>query len=136
MSENILYLEKRGCNFFRQDTRVNQLSDVGNYRVGSYDCSIVGKNGRKYILEFVGCDKWHKRMTHKRTGKPLKHPVIEMVLENALHVDTEYEENGASWRDSHLESELRALDLTFTLAGILAAVNHISEKQYSKIEFI
>lgn len=136
MSENILYLEKRGCNFFGQDTKTCQLSDVGNYRVGVYDSSVIGKNGRAYVLEFTGYNKMRVRTTHKRTGKPLQTPVVEVALENALHVDTEFEENGFSWRDIQLEKELSTLDLVFTLSGILAAVNHISKKQYSKIEFL
>lgn len=136
MSENILYLEKRGCNFFPRDVKTCQLSDVGNYRVGVYDYSIIGKNGRAYVLEFTGYSKMRKRTIHKRTGKPLKHPKIEIALENALHVDAGFEENGLSWRDIQLEKELSALGLTFTLPGILAAVNYISKNQYSKIEFL
>ena len=42
----ILYLEKRGCDFLNNDYDVKVLSDVGNYRVGIYDYSIHGKNGR------------------------------------------------------------------------------------------
>ena len=136
MSENILYLEKRGCNFFLQDVKTCQLSDVGNYRVGVYDYSIIGKNGRAYVLEFTRYSKTQIRTTHKKTGKPIKFPVTEIVLENALHVGAGFEENGLSWGDIQLEKELSTLDLTFTLSGILAAVNYISEKQYSKIEFL
>ena len=43
-----LYLEKRGCNFFKND-EINDFSNVGNYRVGSYDYSIKGKDGKTYI---------------------------------------------------------------------------------------
>lgn len=136
MSENILYLEKRGCDFFSQDAKTCQLSDVGNYRVGVYDCSVVGKNGRVYTLEFGGYDKKRVRTTHKRTGKPIKNPVVEVALENALHVNTGFQENGFFWRDIQLEKDLSALNLTYTLSGILAAVNYISKKQYSKIEFL
>lgn len=136
MSENILYLEKRGCDFFDQDARTCQLSDVGNYRVGVYNYSIIGKNGRAYTLEFTRYNKMRARTTHKRTGKPLKHPKIEITLENALCVSTVFEESDLSWRDIQLEKELSALDLTFTLSGILAAVNYISQKRYDKIEFV
>ena len=52
--ENILHLEKRGCNFFKNDD-INNLSDVGNYRVCAYD--IIGKDGKTYFLEFGSCDK-------------------------------------------------------------------------------
>ena len=74
-----------------------------------------------------------------RTGKPLKHPKYETVLENALHIGTEFErqeENGyfTSWRNSKLEKELHDKKLyRFTKADILKAVNEISIKPYDKI---
>ena len=82
--ENILYLECRGCYFWEHD-KIKDISDVGNYRVGVYDYSIHAKNGRDYVLEFGAYDRRETRTTHKKTGKPLKHPKTEIVLSNALH---------------------------------------------------
>lgn len=138
MKENILYLECRGCYFFKND-RINNISDVGNYRVGAYTHRIQAKDGRAYILEFTQYDRKETRYFSLRTGKPLKHPKYETVLENALHIGTEFErqeENGyfTSWRNSKLEKELHDKKLyRFTKADILKAVNEISIKPYDKI---
>lgn len=136
---NTLILEMRGCNFSDYNKEIKILSDVGNYRVGCYDNRISAKNGRRYILEFGGYDKYTYRKTNKRTGAPLKKEVKEIVLKNALHINTEFEEYdekykiNASWRDSKLEENINAKNYTFTKAGILAAVNEISTKQYNNI---
>lgn len=138
MKENILYLECRGCYFFKNDL-INNISDVGNYRVGAYTHRIQAKDGRAYILEFTQYDRKETRYFSLRTGKPLKHPKYETVLENALHIGTEFErqeENGyfTSWRNSKLEKELHDKKLyRFTKADILKAVNEISIKPYDKI---
>lgn len=138
MKKNVLYLECRGCYFFESDS-ISKVSDVGNYRVGVYEHRIQAKNGRNYILEFSRYDRKETRYTALRTNKPLKHPKYETVLENALHIDTEFEkqdENGyfSSWRDCKLEKELHDKKAyLFTKADILRAVNNISAKQYNKI---
>ena len=61
MKENILYLECRGCYFFKND-RINNISDVGNYRVGAYTHRIQAKDGRAYILEF----KWFSNLDQSK----------------------------------------------------------------------
>lgn len=138
MEDNVLYLECRGCYFFKGDS-INNISDVGNYRVGAYNHRIQAKDGQAYILEFTHYDRKEMRYTNLRTGKPLKHPKYETVLENALHIDTEYEkqeENGyfTSRRNSKLEKYMHDMKIyRFTKADILKAVNAISVKQYDKI---
>lgn len=138
MKNNVLYLECRGCYFFKGDS-INNFSDVGNYRVGAYAHKIKAKNGKSYILEFTRYDRKEIRYAALRTGKPLKHPKYETVLKNALLIDTEFEKQEkdgyfSSWRDSKLEKELHdKKTYLFTKAGILKAVNEISIKQYDKI---
>ena len=138
MKNNVLYLECRG-GYFKKDDSINNLSDVGNYRVGAYAHKIQSKNGRKYILEFSGYDRKEMRYIALRTGKPLKYPKYETVLTNALHIDTEFEKQEkdgyfSSWRDSKLEKELHdKKKYLFTKADILNVVNEISIKQYDKI---
>ena len=39
-SNEVIILEKRGCDFFKNDT-IDKISDVGNYRVGIYNKYIV-----------------------------------------------------------------------------------------------
>lgn len=130
-----LFLEKRGCDFFKDD-RINQLSDVGNYRVGSYNYSIEGKDGINYILEFTNWKRYKYRKTHKRTGKPLKHEIKEIFNENALHIDTEYENENGCFRNCKLENIIYEMNLNFTINDILKAVNLISKDKYTDIKFI
>lgn len=133
--KNTLFLECRGCYFFNGD-KINTLSDVGNYRVGAYDRKIHGKDGRDYVLEFGSYDRREMRYNHKKTGAPLKHPKYEIVLENALHIDTEFENGRGAWRDSNLEKEIHDKKRTYTRENILKTVNEISEKQYAKIVLV
>ena len=130
-------LEKRGCNFWDVDLTAT-LSDVGNYRVGIYDRSIHCINGRNYILEFSHGTRYRYRTTNKRTGKPLKHPIREIVNLNSLHLDTEFERlepNGfkSSWRDSHLEEVIYNMNLSYTKSDILRVINMISETKFDAI---
>lgn len=132
-----LYLEKRGCDYKGYNRR-EVLSDVGNYRVGVYDNSIKGKDGKEYTVEFTGYIKYRYRTISKRGGKELKHPVREVVNENALHIDTEYEDKNErlSFRNIKLEREITEMNLDYTLSGILDAVNYISVDQYDRIVFL
>lgn len=130
-----LYLEKRGCDFWKDD-KINNISDVGNYRVGSYDYSIKGKDGNNYILEFGSYDKYNYRKTNKRTGKPLKHEVKEIALKNALHIDTQFENENGTWRNLKMESKLHEKPMLYTLENILNVVNEISVVHYDKVEFM
>lgn len=135
-NKNVLFLECRGCPFMKGD-KIEKLSDVGNYRVGVYSHRIEAKDGNKYILEFGSYDKKEIKYTNSRTGKPLKHPKYEVVLENALHISTEYEkpENGylASFGNLELEKKIHGKNFLYTKSDILKAVNEISTKQYNKI---
>ena len=137
-----LKLEKRGCDFYANDPRhLQEVSDIGNFRVGCYDMSIEGKDGRKYLVEFSHWERYAYRTTHKVTGRELKHPIRELVNPNALHLDTQYDvmtESGIplSYRNLDLEHRIHDMNLDYTKAGILEAVNHISKDTYTDIEFI
>ena len=132
---NIIKLEARGCNFWKDD-KINDFSDVGNYRVGVYNYDIKGKDGNNYILSFGRCDHYNYRTTHKRTGKPLKHAIREIIIENGLHIDTQYENERGCWRNCKLESDIYNMHLPYTKAGILKAINYISAIPYDDIEII
>lgn len=133
MENNVLYLECRGCYFFEGDS-INNFSDVGNHRVGAYAHRIQAKDGKAYILEFSHYDRREVRYTALRTGKPLKHPKCEIVLKNALRIDTEFERPEGSYRNIELEKEMHdKKTYLFTKADILRAANDISVKQYKKI---
>ena len=130
-----LTLVKMGCDFFNGD-RINQLSDCENYRIETRKNLVKGKDGNEYFLSFGGYDKRRTRYTNKRTGAQLKRPVDEVVLENALHIDTQFDDENGSWRNCNLESELCEMGLTFTKADILKAVNYISADNYTEIEIV
>ena len=132
MKNNVLFLECRGCYFWRDD-KLNSMSDVGNYRVCTYDINIKAKDGNTYFLEFGSYDRRETRTTHKRTGKPLKHLKYEIVLENALHIDTEYENERGCWRNCKLEKTIHDKKLTYSKANILKVVNEISTTEYKHI---
>ena len=130
-----LTLVKFGCDFWN-DERIRQLSDCENYRIGTRKELVKGKDGNEYFLSFGGYDKRRTRYTNKRTGAPLKHPVDEVVLENALHIDTQFDNEYGSWRNSELEAELRNMNLTYTKSDILKAVNYISADNYTAVEIV
>lgn len=132
----VLLLEKRGCNFFNGD-RINELSDVGNYRVCTPNECIKGKDGNLYFLEFTSSNRYRTRYTHKITGKPLKNPIRELVFERALYLDTEYTNERGCWRNCKLEEEFYNKEpMAYTLDNILKVVNWISADTYTSIEFI
>ena len=138
-----LVLEKRGGDFYTAEMR--EASDVGNYRVGVYDYSVKGKDGRDYIIEFGECTHYNWRKTHKVTGKPLKHEIREVIVSYGLHLDTQYERDEvdertgrkwkSAWRNSKLEQEVWDMHLPYTLENILKVVNYISADEYTAVEF-
>lgn len=130
-----LYLKKMGCDFWKDD-KISNISDVGNYRVRTPDECIKGKDGNIYFLEFTNGDKYTYRETHKKTGKPLKKAVKELVLAHALWVDTEFSNDAGCWRNCKLEEEIHKTPLLYTLENILKVVNQISVDTYTHIEFI
>ena len=130
-----LTLVKMGWDFWNGD-RIRQLSDCENYRIETRKELVKGKDGNEYFLSFGGYDKRRTRYTNKRTGAPLKHPVYEVVLENALHIDTEFDNENGSWRNCKLEEDLHNMNLTYTKSDILKAVNYISADNYTEIEIV
>ena len=129
-----LILEKRGCPFFTDDPFREGASDIGNYRVGVYDYSIKGKDGRNYIVEFGFANGI--RYTNKKTGKQLKHPVKDKEYEKFLHIDTQYENETGCYRNLELESKIYNAHYTYCKSDILKIVNLIcGEEIYDNIEF-
>lgn len=127
-----LTLEKRGCDFWK-DAEIRNFSDIGNYRVGIYSYCIEGKDGITYLMEFTQSAHYNHRTTHKRTGKELKKPIRETIIEYGLFVNTQYENEKGCWRNSKLEREIFDMHLPYTKEGILKAVNYISKDNYTDI---
>lgn len=126
--ERILFLECRGMNFANDD-----VLNPGNYRICT-DENVAGEDGRSYFLEFRKCDHNIYRNTNKRTGKPLKHSVMECINKNGLYINTEYKnEAGGSWRNPKLEQTIWNENLSFNIGDILEAVNYISCFTYNTV---
>lgn len=134
-TENILFLECRGC-YFWDDDPIKKLSDVGNYRIGVYENRITAGNGREYCIELGTYTKYNYRRYHKITGQPLKHTKKEILLENALHVSTEFEDHKGCWEDLTLEKEIHNRLLHYTRKDILKLFNEISINKFNKIVLI
>lgn len=138
--KNYLLLERRGSEYFHGD---EGRDNIGNYRVGSYDYSILGKDGRRYIIEFSSRNAWKVRKTNKRTGKPLKHPITETTMENALAISTEYQEDKdgsgwpQSWRNGEVErSFFEAEPVPYCVESILDFVNGFSADHYDGVLWV
>ena len=134
MQENVLYLEKMGIDFWKDES---VKSDINNYRVRTLGETIPGKDGKMYFLEFsLWRDRKQVRYTHKITGKPLKHATFDIINHCGMSIDTEFTNDRGSWRNCTLEQKLNEKNYSYTQAGILAAVNEISTNIYTKIVFV
>jgi hypothetical protein len=133
MKENILYLEKMGLDFWKDEPI---KSDVNNYRVRTLGETIPGKDGNMYFLEFsLWRDRKQVRYTHKKTGKPLKHAAFDIINPCGMAIDTEYTNERGSWCNCTLEQKLSKKNYSYMQADILAAVNEISTNTYTKVIF-
>lgn len=132
---NILKLEKRGCDFF-PNADATKRSDIGNYRVCTGGYTVRAVNGNDYFLEFTMGTKWRTRTENKRTGKPLKHPVRELVAEGIAFLNACYEDaDGWCLGDSSLYRAAYDEPRPYTVAGILDIVNSFAAVPYDGIEF-
>ena len=129
--KNYLLLERRGCEYLKDETP----DTINNYRVCTAE-KIQGNDGIMYFVEFTKWDRWIYRTTNKRTGAPLKKGVTEIVQRHALHIDTEYENENGSWKNSRLEQALNNRGYDYSENDILAAVNSISAVKYDGIKYV
>lgn len=136
-----LYLIEMGM----QDNNIT--GDIKNHRVRVTENIDIIFNGKKYnmFFEFTEGDRRTWRDTNKRTGAPLKKPVIDSVQHNALWIDTQFEQeetnsNGhkfmMSYRQCNLEKEIHDNKPSFTRKDVLEIVNRYSIEKYSKVVLI
>lgn len=131
--KKVLYLEKRGCDFWKDETL---KSDVGNYRVVTLE-KICGWYGVEYFVEFsLWRNRTKSRKTHKKTGKPLKHVHYDVINDEGLNISVSYENEAGSWKALTIETRIDNLNLSYTIEDILKAVNMISIDHYDEIVFI
>ena len=73
---------------------------------------------------------------YDKNRERIKTSKTKVIQKNALHIDTQYEDENRIYRDLELEENLRNRGYAYTLADILKCVNEISEEQYAEIQFI
>lgn len=141
MKNKILYLmEMANNNNLTGDIKARRVRTVENVPI-EYDGEPL-----EMFFEFGLWERYTYRMNNKRTGAPLKHPIRELLNPNGLHVDTQFERqevdrwSGRTWSMSHrhlkIEEEITALNMNYTRADILDAVNMYSDDNYIKIVLI
>lgn len=129
-----LYLLARGANFFKNDISTKN-SDVGNYRLTTFDYDILGNDENKYFVEFMHSVKYDIRDRNYKTGKKIKRKVT-VKNENALNINLQYENSNGTWANCPLENHIRHCDFSYTKQNILAVVNLIAKEKYDSIEII
>lgn len=133
MAQNILYMEKRGCDFYPGE---HETSDIGNHRICTTGY-IPLADGRKMFLEFTQRDHHRYRTVSKKGNRPLKHPVYELVMRDAAGLDTCFErEEHLFYRDSKLEQSFYEPPRPYTLKTVLDFVNSIAAEHYDTIQFV
>lgn len=124
--KTILLLEKRGCDFSKNDT-ICKISDLQNYRLFAKGWQPKGKK-EAYLLSFGR--GYRIRTTYKnKPEKKLKKYVTEHQV--ALRIETQFDDEKGSWRNIELETEMcRTIynnDYKFTSSDLLKVLN-----QYGK----
>lgn len=127
MGANVLYLRKMGMD----DNTIK--TDIKNHRVRVLENIDIIYKGKKYNMFFEFSQAIHRRYrtTNKRTGKPLKKAVEEIILKDGLCVSTQFEKTEwkdgkpyfSSWRNSELETEFHNEHHGYTKKDILEIVN-------------
>ena len=130
--ENVLLFEKRGCDFWGDDSRVPE-SDIGNYRIVAHN---VKMNGREYIIEVTSYYKPQWRLYYKRDNtKELQKPVLE-GYKQTMYFRTQYDTENGSFGDIQLEIKLNNPYLPYTRKNILDTINKYSDIKYNDIKII
>lgn len=132
MRDNILYLETRGG-------AADFGTDLNNHRYTTIENIDLVFGGKAYnvFFEFSHWTRYFYRTTNKRTGKPLKKAIKELVNNNALHIDTEYSIEKNSFRLAELEkAEIYDKNRNYNRGEILDLINKYSVVKYDKVVII
>ena len=129
MNKNkILFLEKRGCNFWENDP-INEVSDLKNYRLIT---KIVDRDFRNMTVEIGRCYKY--RLYYKNNpDKRLKKPIREHDYK--LNIRTYINNYNGCFSILKYENEVFTKDYTYNSHDLLAAINSISCDHYDKLIF-
>lgn len=136
-----LYLLEMGMN----DNNIT--TDVKNHRVRVVENIDIEYQGKDYnmFFEFTQCAHYNYRKTNKRTGAPLKKAVQELIIQDGLGLDTQFEklekdsdgrEWFSSWRNSQLEREIWNEHHAYTKKDIRDIVNKYAKEKYTGVILI
>lgn len=123
--ENVLYLEKRGCDFWRDD-EINQISDLQNYRLFCNGMEL--KDGKKI--------KFDVSRGARYDFTSYKQPKLLNMYK--LYFDTYYEDEKGCWRLLEVEKKLHkdSNNYNYNSSDLLKAINTISKVKYTRIEIL
>ncbi|MCI8654509.1 MAG: hypothetical protein HFJ48_01345 [Clostridia bacterium] len=126
---NILLLEKRGCDFWKDDEEMNKYSDIGNYRVFCKGLKIKGITtyidfGRTYKREF----KKDKNGNVKGYKNIHQHLLKADTYQHIYDKDLKYYQ---CFRNCEIEKE--TYKYSYTLDSILKYVNKINDFKIEKV---
>lgn len=126
---NILLLEKRGCNFWKNDEEMNKYSDVGNYRVFCKGLKIKG------ITTYIDFSRGYKRIFKKDKKGNIKG--YENIHQHRLVSELyQYRNNGKYYKcfgNCKIESQIQNFNYDYTLENIKKAINKINDFKIEKI---
>lgn len=129
MNKNkILFLEKRGCNFWENDP-INEISDLKNYRLIT---KIVDRDFRNMTVE-IGNGYKYRYYYKNNPDKKLKNPIQEH--DHKLMIDTYINNYNGCFSIPEYEKEVYKKDYIYNSPDLLAAINSISCDTYNKIIF-
>ena len=139
MNENILYLEKMGCDFFNDD-EIRKVSNLNNYRYYIHNIELKDnlnteklKDNKNRILDTLEVGRGARYLY---TNNNLKH-----VDNFGCWFNTYYRDDSNScWGLLDIDKKLNEGNYSnqniYTKETILQLVNSISKKQYTNIEYI
>ena len=128
--------------YFEQMGMPNNDGVMNNYRSRT---QVITKEGQLMTADIGKYERRTVRYTNKRTGAPLKKPIIEITDTNALHIDACIERAEAWPSDGHpfmasyglSDKQRQALEgLHYTVPDILKAFEIITGQRFEKLEIV
>lgn len=121
-NNNVLVLEKRGCDFWKDDKEIQEFSDLENYRVF---CKGLSVNGKILFIDFMRGHKIEKKKTVHHHKLSMYTYLIEPYDENLCI------ENPQQWGFTEIEEKTK--DYDYTQKDILKFINSINDFKIEQI---
>lgn len=115
------FIERRG------NATPEGLTDINNYRCGSYDYTIKDNNGRRYCVEFTRGDSYEQRY-NRRTGNYNRIKAYKNIIYCNISYRNKGERNNAHGAPD-LMYKINQLALPYNIKGITTALNIITGRR-------